>query len=209
MPPRWPLSCQFLQPRAIHRSKDICRTARYVIVFRLFSIFKQTRADRKDQPPKRKMKIIKTTALSKLSLVSLMFLFSACGGAEITTAVNQTASKAAAESPTASPTANHTSPTQAGGDKVENIRGELQVGKTESVILYLGAESGDYAAYCLTNGSEAGRAIMAACKDGEQCEFSGTVDYERGCKVPGLEAELSASGKVLKVESVKSLGRKK
>ena len=91
---------------------------------------------------------------------------------------------------------------------MENIRGELQVGKTESVILYLGEESGDYAAYCFANDSEAGRAIMAACQNGEQCEFSGTVDYESGCKVPGLEADLSASGKVLKVESVKSLGRK-
>jgi hypothetical protein len=91
---------------------------------------------------------------------------------------------------------------------VEKIRGELQVGKTESVILYVGAESGDYAAYCFANDSEAGRAVMAACKNGEQCEFSGNVDYGSGCKVPGLEADLSASGKVLTVESVKSLGSK-
>jgi hypothetical protein len=74
--------------------------------------------------------------------------------------------------------------------------------------LYFGEESGDYAAYCFTNNSEAGRAILAACKNGEQCEFSGNVDAESGCKVPGLEADLSASGKVLKVESVRSLGRK-
>ena len=94
------------------------------------------------------------------------------------------------------------------GERVENIRGQLQVGKTESVILYLGEESGDYAAYCFANDSEAGRAIMAACKNGERCEFSGDVNYEGGCKVPGLEADLSASGKILKVESVKSLGRK-
>jgi hypothetical protein len=91
---------------------------------------------------------------------------------------------------------------------VENIRGELQVGKTESVILYVGAESGDYAAYCFPNEAEVGRAILAACKNGEQCEFSGKVDYESGCKVPGLEADLSASGKVLKVDAVKSLGLK-
>jgi hypothetical protein len=103
---------------------------------------------------------------------------------------------------------NGTVPAQAGADELEKIRGELQVGKTESVILYFGEESGDYAAYCFTNDSEAGRAILAACKNGEQCEFSGNVDAESGCKVPGLEADLSASGKVLKVESVRSLGRK-
>ena len=107
-----------------------------------------------------------------------------------------------------SPAAGGAAPTRAGGEKVENIRGELQVGKTESVILYVGAESGDYAAYCFPNDAEAGRAILAACKNGEQCEFSGDVDYESGCKVPGLEADLSASGKVLKVDAVKSLGLK-
>lgn len=89
------------------------------------------------------------------------------------------------------------------------IQGELQVGKTGSVILYFGAESGDYAGYCFTNNSEAGRAILAACKDKEQCEFVGEIDGEAACKVPGLEADLSASGKILKVVSVKSLGRKK
>ena len=137
------------------------------------------------------MKIIKTTAFSTLCLVSLMFLFSAYG---IVAAHN--------------PTADDTSPTRAGGADVETIRGELQVGKSGSVILYFGEESGDYAAYCFANDSEAGRAILAACKDREQCEFSGEVDAEGGCKVPGLEADLSASGKVLKVVSVKSLGRK-
>lgn len=89
------------------------------------------------------------------------------------------------------------------GDK---IQGELQVGKTQSVILYFGRESGDYAGYCFTNASQAGRAILAACKNKAQCEVIGKVDYESGCKVPGLEADLSASGKILKVESVKSLG---
>ena len=107
----------------------------------------------------------------------------------------------------AAPTVKDTAPARAGGEKVENIRGNLQVGRTESVILYVGEESGDYAAYCFTNGSASGRAIMAACKNGEQCEFSGNVDYGSGCKVPGLEADLSASAKVLKVESVKSLDR--
>jgi len=75
--------------------------------------------------------------------------------------------------------------------------------------LYVGAETGNYATYCLTNDSEAERAILAKCKDGEQCEFVGEVDADSGCKVPGLEADLSASFKVTKIESVKTLGRKK
>lgn len=77
------------------------------------------------------------------------------------------------------------------------------------MILYVGKETGDYAGYCFTNDSESGRAILAACKDKEQCEIIGKVDYEGGCKVPGLEADLSASGKIVKVESVKPAGRNK
>jgi hypothetical protein len=76
------------------------------------------------------------------------------------------------------------------------------------VILYVGEETGDYAAYCFTNDSEAGRAILAVCKDGEQCGVKATLEDYR-CKVPGLEADLSDSGRIAKVESAKSLGRKK
>ncbi len=96
----------------------------------------------------------------------------------------------------------------AGQSDAATIQGELQVGKSESVILYVGMETGDYAAYCFTNSSEAGRAILAACKNKAQCEVIGTVD-DYSCKVPGLEADLSASGKIVKVQSVKSLGRKR
>jgi hypothetical protein len=83
-------------------------------------------------------------AFSTLSIVSLVFLCSASAGAGVTAAKNSTTNAA---------------PTQAGGEKAEKISGELQVGKAESVILYLGEESGDYAAYCFANDSEAGRAI--------------------------------------------------
>ncbi len=89
------------------------------------------------------------------------------------------------------------------------IQGELQTGKTGSVILYFGEESGDYAGYCFKNDSEVGRAILAACKNGEQCEIVGESDGTTQCKVPGLEANLSDSGNIIKVTSVKSLGRKK
>jgi hypothetical protein len=165
------------------------------------------------------MKIPKITILSTLSITSLTLLALACGNAADKSANNSTAnitnkSNTAAvvnsnQAPAnkTSPVAN-TSPTPASQSESSEIQGELQVGKTESVILYVGAESGDYAAYCFTNDSEAGRAILTACKNKEQCGVTGTVDDYR-CKVPGLEADLSASGKIVKVASVKSLGRKK
>lgn len=166
------------------------------------------------------MKVLKTTAISMLGIASLALFFSACANTRNTTA-NTTTVNTTSKSNTAvvtnsnqtavtntSPVAN-TAPSPAAQSEASQIQGELQTGKTESVILYVGMESGDYAGYCFTNDSEAGRAILAACKDKEQCAVTGTVDYEGGCKVPGLEATLSESGKISKVESVKSLGRKK
>ena len=163
---------------------------------------------------------MKITTFSTLSIAALALLFSACGNAGNTTANNSTANSAN-KSNTAvvinsnqtavnntSPGSN-TAPTPAGTSEDEKIQGELQVGKTESVILYVGKETGDYAGYCFTNDSEAGRAILAACKDRAQCEVIGKVDHESRCKVPGLEADLSDSGKILKVESAKSLGSRK
>lgn len=88
-------------------------------------------------------------------------------------------------------------------DETVTYQGSLQVGKTDSVILYLGEESGDYAAFCFKTDSEVGRAILAKCKEGEQCEFTGTVDGEAGCQVKGLEADLSFSGQITSVESVR------
>ena len=94
--------------------------------------------------------------------------------------------------------------------EAESVIGELRTGKTESLILYVGMETGDYAAYCFKNDSEAGRAILAACKNGEQCEVKATLgDTEADCKVPGLEDNLSASFNLVKVASAKSLGRRK
>ncbi len=171
---------------------------------------------------------MKTTIISTLGIASLALFFSACGNAANTTAnnstanaanksntaivvnANQTAVNKSAEPSNVPPNANKTStpPVSIEKSDAEKIQGELQIGKTESVILYVGAESGDYAAYCFTNDSEAGRAILDKCKDKEQCEVTATTG-EGSCKVPGLEADLSASAKILKVESVKSLGSKK
>ena len=90
----------------------------------------------------------------------------------------------------------------------ESISGTLQVGKSQSVILYFGEESGDYAGYCFANDSEPGKKILAAIKDGGKCEITGKIDYEKACKVPGLEVDLSAAGAIVAVKSVKAVGEK-
>ena len=160
---------------------------------------------------------MKSTTYSTLSIASLALLISACsntGNAPANNSTANTANKNTAVVVNSSPAPVNktapvsTTPTPAGEAEASEIQGELQVGKSESIILYVGMETGDYAAYCFTNDSEAGRAILAACKDREQCAVTGTVDDYK-CKVPGLEADLSASGKISKVASVKSLGRKK
>ena len=171
--------------------------------------------------------------LNKLVLLALsaaIFVFSACGTSEttankpaannsntanivVTNVTNANKTNIVSNTPVNSSNSSNVNKTSdaAANDsgEADEISGELQVGKTDSVILYFGEESGDYAGYCFPNASEAGRAILAACKDNEQCEVKGKVDYEAGCNVPGLEADLSAKGKILKVNSVKSSGRKK
>ena len=164
---------------------------------------------------------MRTKTLSTLSLASLALFLFACGSGGNTAANNSTATtvnKTTTTTNSGPSVANNTAPaantspsaTPSGeSQEDDNVTGELQVGKTESVILYVGQETGDYAGYCFTNDSEAGRAILAACKDKAQCEVIGKVDHEAGCKVPGLEATLSDSGKIVQVKSAKSLGSKK
>ncbi|HWT00997.1 MAG TPA: hypothetical protein VN256_12185 [Pyrinomonadaceae bacterium] len=166
------------------------------------------------------MRTTKITIFSTLGIASIVLILTACGNAANTTS-NTSTSNTVNKSNVAvvvnsnqtavNNTANvsNTAPTPAGQSEASEVEGELQVGKTESVILYVGMESGDYAGYCFTNDSDAGRAILAACKDKEQCAVKGTIDHEAGCKVPGLEADLSASGKITKVESAKNLGPRK
>ncbi len=88
-------------------------------------------------------------------------------------------------------------------------QGQLKVGKTESAIIYLGSETGDLAAFCFTNKSAVGRAILAKCKANKQCEFTGRVDWAKDCDIrqfypSGTDMQgLSASGKIVSVKSVK------
>jgi hypothetical protein len=155
-----------------------------------------------------------------VAIVALASFVSSCGGAANTNAnasnannANKpvAASPAASASPVAAPSATKAAATPAPpakGDAGE-VEGELQKGNKDSVILYFGEESGDYAGYCFANDSDAGKAIMAACKDGEKCKVVGTIDGTAKCAVPGLEADLSDSGRITAVKSAKSLGKKK
>jgi hypothetical protein len=178
---------------------------------------------------KQKMKITKIL-LSTLSAAALAFTFS-CSNAGNTATNNSAANNANKANIVVAnsnqTTTNNTAPVSTTTPNVNNanvskkpgaeslqtideqtVDGELQQGKTESLILYVGEESGDYAAYCFANDSDAGRAILAACKDKDQCEVVGEIG-EGSCKVPGLEADLSDSGRITKVKSAKKLPAKK
>lgn len=86
------------------------------------------------------------------------------------------------------------------------FKGTLHAGKSDSFMVYVGEESGDFAAFCFANDSEAGRAILAACKDGDTCEFTGRVDQGVECKVDKeTQKILSASGRILSVKSARAL----
>jgi hypothetical protein len=91
------------------------------------------------------------------------------------------------------------------------FKGTLHVGKTATpYLVYVGEESGDFAAFCFTKNSAVGRTILAACKDGATCQFTGKVDQGAKCKVDrATQKVLSGSGKILSVTSVKSLSSRK
>ena len=84
--------------------------------------------------------------------------------------------------------------------------GQLQVGKSESTIVYLGEESGDLAAFCFMNKSSIGRAILSKCKNKKQCKFSGRVDWSSSCSITG---GFSARAKIVSLKSVKKITRKR
>ena len=100
-------------------------------------------------------------------------------------------------------------PVEGSGANEAEFDGQLHKGRTASYILYVGRETGDYAAYCFDNNSEAGRAILAKCRNGDQCEVKGEMADDANCKAPGLEADLSARARIVKVTSVVSRGKQK
>lgn len=87
------------------------------------------------------------------------------------------------------------------------VDGTLHKGTKDSHIMYVGSESGDYAAYCFDNDSDVGRAILSVCDDGQQCYVRGEIE-SGGCKPEGLEADLSDSGRIVKVKTVRSVPKR-
>jgi hypothetical protein len=85
-------------------------------------------------------------------------------------------------------------------------QGKLIIGATESIIMYLGAESGDLAGFCFPNKSTVGRAILAKCKNGQQCKFTGKVDWNKSCE---YKANYSAQARIISVTSVRKIANKK
>lgn len=106
-------------------------------------------------------------------------------------------------------------PAQSGGAEESLVtegtfKGSLNVGRVNSYVVHVGEQSGDFAAFCFANRSRVGRAVLAACRNGDVCEFTGTVDQGAECRVTKeLRGVLSASGKILSVKSVRSHTRKK
>ncbi len=97
----------------------------------------------------------------------------------------------------------------------ETWQGKLIVGKQDSAIIYYGSESGDRAAFCFTNKSAVGRAVLSKCRNGKQCKFSGKVLGEgSSCntayrfmsrfKLGGF----SYTGKIVSLKSVRRINKK-
>lgn len=77
--------------------------------------------------------------------------------------------------------------------------GQIAVGQPVSMFNYVGAESGDFAPMRFRNDSEAGKKILAACSDGQMCEFTGTVEWLDEAPPP----DASAIGQIVRVDSVR------
>lgn len=106
-------------------------------------------------------------------------------------------------------------PSYAQTGKIESWEGELIVGRQDSAIIYYGSESGDMAAFCFTNKSAVGRAILSKCKDGEQCIFSGKLVGEGSlCNTAyAFMSRLKLGGfsytaKIVSLKSVRKISKK-
>lgn len=78
-------------------------------------------------------------------------------------------------------------------------RGQIKIGAPVSDFNYVGEESGDFAVIRFRNDSEAGKKILAVCKNDDLCEFTGTVKWLD--ELPPENA--SAVGEIRSAENVK------
>lgn len=79
--------------------------------------------------------------------------------------------------------------------------GQIKVAQPVSMFNYVGAESGDFAPMRFRNDSEAGRKILAACSNDDNCEFTGTIEWLDETPPP----DASAIGQIISVASAKRL----
>lgn len=79
--------------------------------------------------------------------------------------------------------------------------GQIKVAQPVSTFNYVGAESGDWAPMRFANDSEAGKKILAACGNDDQCEFTGIVEWLDEAPPP----DASALGQIIRVDQVKRL----
>ena len=80
--------------------------------------------------------------------------------------------------------------------------GNLEIGASESLISQFDDAATGYAAYCFSNKSAVGRAILTKCIKGQPCEFTGTVETGQ-CKTPSYLNQPSSSYRVVDVASVR------
>ncbi|HEY0460861.1 MAG TPA: hypothetical protein VGC97_17125 [Pyrinomonadaceae bacterium] len=86
------------------------------------------------------------------------------------------------------------------------FRGQLNVRQTESIIIYLSAETDDLLGFCFRNKSAVGRAILSKCKNGQECEFNGRVDQNAHCAThEGFQSE----ARIISVTSVRRIASRK
>ena len=77
--------------------------------------------------------------------------------------------------------------------------GQIKVAAPVSMFNYVGAESGDFAPMRFRNDSDAGRKILAVCRNDDHCEFTGIVEWLDEPPPP----DASAIGQIVRVDSVK------
>jgi hypothetical protein len=79
--------------------------------------------------------------------------------------------------------------------------GQVKVTPPVSTFNYVGAESGDWAPMRFANASEAGKKILAVCRNDDECEFTGIVEWLDETPPP----DASAVGQIIRVDQVKRL----
>lgn len=87
------------------------------------------------------------------------------------------------------------------GEAPATWAGQIEFAEPVSMFNYVGAESGDFAPMRFRNDSDAGKKILAACSNGDMCEFTGVVEWLD--EAPPENA--SAIGQIVRVDSVKRL----